>query len=227
MQSVPLLIGLLKIYWCSSPGLSLYHVPFFFTALTLCLFWKTTIIEARSEHLSFFDAQNGLRIWGQTTVASSRDTNCATNWNSPHLGWEIALSYSKQCLRGPNENLHQDLTASITTILKACICSLDSRFFARVRNNSPVKTRKAMFYLVPHIKQLINIITLSDWDEMPNWSFTYSHFSDTLSDMFVINMHRHVKGGCLLWLPCRWHTIMCLDIFRPVLSQTNYHPAIL
>ncbi len=198
MQSDLSLIGLLKIYWCSSPGLSLYHVPFFFTALTLCLFWKTTIIEVRSEHLSFFGAQNGPRIWGQTTVASSKETNCATNWNSPHLGWEIALSNSKQCLRGPNENLHQDLTASITTILKAWICcprTLDSCFFALVRNNGPVKILKAMFHLVPYIKQLINI-TLSDWDEMQNCSFTFSHFSDTLSDMFVINMHLHVKGGC-------------------------------
>lgn len=114
MQSDLSLIGLLEIYWCSSPGLSLSHVTFFFTALTLCLLWKTTIIEVWSEHLSFFEAQNGLRIRGQTTVVSSKETNCATNWNSPYLGWEIALSNSKQCLRGPNENLHQDLSASIS-----------------------------------------------------------------------------------------------------------------
>lgn len=152
MQSDPSLIGLLEIYCFSSPGLSLSHVSFFFTALTLCLLWKTTIIEVRSEHLSFFEAQNGPRIRGQTTVVSSKETNCATNWNSPHLGWEIALSNSKQCLRGPNENLHQDLSASITSILKAWICcpsTAGSRFFAHIRNNSPVNILKAMFYLVP------------------------------------------------------------------------------
>lgn len=151
MQSDLSLIGLLEIYWCSSPGLSLSHVTFFFTALTLCLLWKTTIIEVWSEHLSFFEAQNGLRIRGQTTVVSSKETNCATNWNSPYLGWEIALSNSKQCLRGPNENLHQDLSASIS-ILKTWICCprmAGLRFCAHIRNNGPVNILKAMLHLVP------------------------------------------------------------------------------
>lgn len=151
MQSDLSLIGLLEIYWCSSPGLSLSHVTFFFTALTLCLLWKTTIIEVWSEHLSFFEAQNGLRIRGQTTFVSSKETNCATNWNSPYLGWEIALSNSKQCLRGPNENLHQDLSASIS-ILKTWICCprmAGLRFCAHIRNNGPVNILKAMLHLVP------------------------------------------------------------------------------
>lgn len=104
-----------------------------------------------SEHLSFFEAQNGLRIRGQTTVVSSKETNCATNWNSPYLGWEIALSNSKQCLRGPNENLHQDLSASIS-ILKTWICCprmAGLRFCAHIRNNGPVNILKAMLHLVP------------------------------------------------------------------------------
>lgn len=49
----------------------------------------------------------------------------------------------------------QDLTASITSILKAWICcphTFDSCFFAQIRNNGPVSILKAMFYLVPYIK---------------------------------------------------------------------------